>query len=240
MMARETRVAKSSQMAGTVTRVCRETIEGRYPFSAAALREVAVDDFARMFGPGGVIDGYFQRELAAVVDTSTGPWRLLPGAQGGLGGGGVLVQFERAAVVKDVFFRSGVGAPAITIVIKPVEMDATITNLVLDIDGQVIRYQHGPQVGYTVRWPGVRGSNQIRVTAEPIQRGNATDPVLEGPWALHRLFDRASIIPGASPERFRAVLDVGGRKAIFEVTTGSVKNPFALKEMREFSCPAGL
>lgn len=240
MMARETRVAKSSQMAGTVTRVCRETIEGRYPFSAAALREVAVDDFARMFGPGGVIDGYFQRELAAVVDTSTGPWRLLPGVQGGLGGGGVLVQFERAAVVKDVFFRSGVGAPAITIVIKPVEMDATITNLVLDIDGQVIRYQHGPQVGYTVRWPGVRGSNQIRVTAEPIQRGNATDPVLEGPWALHRLFDRASIIPGASPERFRAVLDVGGRKAIFEVTTGSVKNPFALKEMREFSCPAGL
>jgi type VI secretion system protein ImpL len=57
---------------------------------------------------------------------------------------------------------------------------------------------------------------------------------------LHRLFDNARIVPGGSPERFQATLNVGGRKVSFEVTAGSVKNPFALKEMREFSCPAGL
>ncbi len=57
---------------------------------------------------------------------------------------------------------------------------------------------------------------------------------------LHRLLDGAQIVPGGSPERFRVVLDIGGRKATFEVTAGSVKNPFALQEMRTFSCPAGL
>ncbi|MDR2624805.1 MAG: type VI secretion system membrane subunit TssM, partial [Zoogloeaceae bacterium] len=97
LVAREARAAKSTQMVGTVTRVCRETIEGRYPFVAGAKKEVASEDFTRMFGPGGIADSYFQRELAAVVDTSTSPWHLVPGARGGLGEGGVLGQFERAA-----------------------------------------------------------------------------------------------------------------------------------------------
>lgn len=240
LVARETRVAKSNQMVGTVTRACRESIEGRYPFAVSASREVAVGDFARMFGPGGVIDSYFQQELASAVDVSASPWRLRPGVQGGLGGGGALAQFERAAVIKDVFFRSGAGVPTVTLSIKPLEMDTTITNLVLDIDGQIIRYQHGPQVGHTVRWPGDRGSGQVRVAIEPVLEHMKSGLVLEGPWALHRLFDGGRIEPGASPEHFRVVLDVGGRKAAFEVRTSSVKNPFALAEMRQFACPAGL
>lgn len=240
LVAREARAAKSVQMVGTVTRACRETIEGRYPFRPGATREVASEDFARMFGPGGIADSYFQRELAAVVDTSASPWRLIPGARGGLGDGGVLGQFERAAVIKDVFFRSGGGAPAVTVLIKPLEMDATITQMQLDIDGQVVRYQHGPQVGHTVRWPGTRGSGQVRLSLEPALGAGTDGLVLEGPWALHRLFDKARIAPGNSPERFQATLDVGGRKVSFEVVAGSVKNPFALKEMREFACPAGL
>lgn len=239
MVARETRAAKSNEMVGTVTRACRETIQGRYPFAAAG-QEVQADDFARMFGPGGVIDSYFQRELGAAVDTSTSPWRLRPGAQGGLGEGGVLAQFERAAVIKDVFFRSGAGTPTVTLLIKPIEMDTTITNFVLDIDGQVIRYQHGPQVGHTVRWPGERGSRQVRVSVEPVLDDARSGLVLEGAWALHRLFDNARIVPGGSPEQFRAVLDVGGRKVELEVKASSVRNPFALQEMRQFTCPAGL
>jgi len=239
-VAREARVARSTQMVGTVTRACRETIAGRYPFSAEATREVASEDFARMFAPGGAIDSYFQRELAAVVDTSTSPWRLIPGARGDLGRAEALQQFERAAVIKDVFFRSGGGAPAVTVLIKPIEMDASITQMKLDIDGQVVSYRHGPQVGYTVRWPGTRGSRQVRLALEPALGGGADGLVLEGPWALHRLFDRASVTPGDSPERFVATLAVGGRSVKFEVVASSVKNPFALKEMREFTCPAGL
>ncbi len=240
LVAREARAAKSTQMVGTVTRTCRETIEGRYPFVAGAKQEVASEDFTRMFGPGGIADSYFQRELAAVVDISATPWRLVPGARGGLGEGGVLGQFERAAVIKEIFFRSGAGAPAVSVQLKPVEMDATITLMQLNIDGQVIRYQHGPQVSHAVRWPGTRGSGQIRLSLEPAMGGGADGLLLEGPWAMHRLFDNARIVPGSSSERFQATLNVGGRKVSFEVIAGSVKNPFALKEMREFSCPAGL
>jgi type VI secretion system protein ImpL len=64
--------------------------------------------------------------------------------------------------------------------------------------------------------------------------------VTDGPWALFRLFERVKIDPTSAPERFRATFDVDGRKAIFEVTTSSVRNPFRLRELNEFACPAGL
>ena len=240
LVARETRVAKSTQLVGTVTRSCRETIEGRYPFERSAAQEVAVNDFTRMFGPGGVLDHYFQTELVETVDTSSSPWKLRAGAQGGLGAGGALAQFERAAVIKEVFFRGGAGTPTLNIMIKPIVMDTTITNLSLDLDGQTIRYQHGPQVAYPVRWPGTRGSHQIRLALEPALPNQSAGLVLEGPWALHRLFDKAHIVAGDSPERFRATLDVGGRRVTLEVSAGSVKNPFALQELQTFRCPAGL
>jgi type VI secretion system protein ImpL len=34
--------------------------------------------------------------------------------------------------------------------------------------------------------------------------------------------------------------DVDGRKAVFEVTTNSVQNPFRLRELEQFSCPTRL
>lgn len=240
LVAREVRVAKGNELVGTVTRVCRETVEGRYPLARGAAKEVAIDDFTRMFGPGGRLDEYFQRELASAVDTSSSPWTLRAGAQGGLGGGASLAIFEKAHIIKDVFFRGGAGAPKVTVTLKPLVMDATITSLTLDIDGQVVRYQHGPQVAHTISWPGTRGSQQVRVSAEPPLAQGSSGMVKEGPWALHRLLDDAQIQPGASPERFTAVIDIGGRKASFEITASSVKNPFRLDELRSFSCPSGL
>jgi len=41
-------------------------------------------------------------------------------------------------------------------------------------------------------------------------------------------------------ERFQATGDIGERKVRFAVVAGSVKNPFTLKELREFACPTGL
>lgn len=207
----------------------------------SAKKEVAPGDFTLMFGPGGRIDEYFRKELASYVDVSTTPWRLREGARGGLdGGSSSIAAFEKAHIIRDVFFRGGGGAPKITISLKPVMMDSTISTMTLDVDGQLIRYQHGPQITHTVSWPGTRGSNQVRFSLEPpLPQGNS-GMVTEGAWALHRLFDAAQIQQGASPERFTADLEIGGRKVRFEITAASVKNPFRLAELNTFSCPAGL
>jgi type VI secretion system protein ImpL len=172
------------------------------------------------------------------VDISTNPWsfkRTVDGAPAG--GAAALLSFQRAQVVRDVFFRGGARSPQVGFSIKPIEMDAAITQLTLDVDGQVLRYQHGPQLSQTMNWPGPRGSNQVRLQLSP-QSPNSTGLLYEGPWALHRFFDKVQITPGASSERFIATMNIDGRKAVFEVIANSVQNPFALRSLGEFSCPS--
>ena len=68
-----------------------------------------------------------------------------------------LAQFERAHVIRNVFFVAGRG-PTLKVELRPVELDPSILQLNVDIDGQVLTYSHGPQVPRSVTWPGTAGS----------------------------------------------------------------------------------
>ena len=152
---------------------------------------------------------------------------------------GSLIQFQRAQVIRETFFPSGGNVPTLQVTFKPVEMDASISQFTLDVDGKVVSYAHGPLIPVPVTWPGPRGSNQVRLQVQPAgATGSGT--LTEGPWALMRLFDRVKLEPMGRPEQFRATFDFEGRKAVFEVTAASVRNPFRLRELAEFSCPNGL
>lgn len=221
---------------------CRQAITGRYPFDRNSTRDVTQDDFARLFAPNGLFDQFFQRHLVNFVDTSTRPWRFRELAGASMGAdAGTLAQFQRAAAIRDTYFRSGGTTPGLRLDFKPVEMDASITQFVLDVDGQLVRYSHGPQIPTSVQWPGPRGSTQVRVQLQPaLTGGGSSGMVAEGPWALFRLFDRVQMVQAGAPERFRVTFDIDGRKATFEVTASSVVNPFRLRDLSEFSCPGSL
>jgi type VI secretion system protein ImpL len=186
------------------------------------------------------MDQLFQQKLAPYVDTSSRPWKFRAVEGVPLGAdSGTLPQFQRAQAIRETFFPAG-NTASLRLQFKPLEMDAALKQFILDVDGQIVRYDHGPQVPSTVQWPGPRGSSQVRVQVSPPGAGNTFGAVYEGPWALLRLFDRVKVEPGDAPERFRATFDVDGRKAVFEITATSVRNPFRLRELNEFACPAGL
>lgn len=235
-----TRANLGQAIKSQISEFCQQAIAGRYPFERGSSRDVTQDDFARMFAPGGLMDQFFQQQLARFVDTSTRPWsfRQMEGASMGTDAG-TLMQFQRAAAIRDTFFRAGGNVPSLRLDFKPLEMDATITQFILDVDGQLVRYAHGPQIPATVQWPGPRGSSQVRITLAPVTNTDS-GAVAEGPWALFRLFDRMSIAGAGAPERFNVTFNVGGRKALFNVTASSVQNPFRLRELNEFACPGGL
>ncbi|MFT3858225.1 MAG: type VI secretion system membrane subunit TssM [Aquabacterium sp.] len=235
-----TRANLGQAIKAQISDFCQQAIAGRYPFVRSSGRDVTPEDFARMFAPGGLMDSFFQQQLARFVDTSTKPWsfRKLEGATMGTDTG-TLAQFQRAAAIRDTFFRAGGNAPSLRLDFKPFEMDVSITQFTLDVDGQLVRYAHGPQIPATVQWPGPRGSSLVRVSLAPPGPGDNAI-VTEGPWALFRLFDRMQLAAAGSPERFNVTFNVGGRKATFAVTSSSVQNPFKLPELSSFSCPGGL
>ncbi|MGB3069520.1 MAG: type VI secretion system membrane subunit TssM [Ottowia sp.] len=242
--AAQARVAERSNLSQDLKPVadfCAKAIAGRYPFSPTSTRDVLPEDLGQMFAPGGLMDDFFQKRLAALVDTSSRPWRYKPVAEQGAITTAALAQFERAARIREIFFRSGGRTPSIRLDFKPVEMDASITQFILDVDGQVVRYGHGPIVPMTIQWPGPKGSNQVRIQLNPPSpAGGASGMTTDGAWALFRVLDRSQLESGDAPEKFFVTFSVDGRKARFEVTTNSVQHPLRLREMREFSCPAGL
>ena len=219
---------------------CNQAVAGRYPLDRNSSRDATQADFAMLFGPGGKIDQLFQQKLAPYVDTTTRPWKFRAVEGTPLGGdSGTLPQFQRAQAIKETFFP-GSNTPSLRLDFKPIEMDTTIQQFILDVDGQIVRYSHGPQIPTSVQWPGPRGSSQVRVPLSPVSASGSSGLLNDGPWALFRRFDRVKIEKTNAPERFKATFEIEGRKAVFEVTASSVRNPFRLPELNEFRCPGGL
>ena len=232
----------SEEVRAQVGEFCNQAIARRYPMDKGATLDATPADFAQVFGPGGKFDHLVQDKLAPYIDTAARPsWRFKPVGGTPLGTDlGTLPQFQRAAVIRETFFPAG-NAVSIKLEFKPVDMDNELKSFILDVDGQLVRYVHGPQIPMQVTWPGPRGSTQVRVQVSPASANGMSGMTTEGPWALFRMFDKAERIePGNSPEKFRVTFNVDGRKAVFDVTTSSVRNPFILRELKDFSCPSSL
>ncbi|MBK7365821.1 MAG: type VI secretion system membrane subunit TssM [Nitrosomonas sp.] len=236
------REALVEPLRNTITKFCNDALTGRYPFTKKSNQDVTQDDFARLFKPGGIFDDFFQKNLAQSVDTSSQSWRFRKTDEAKSSGiSRHLEEFYRASVIRDVFFHDSNPTAKISIAFTPIDMDPTITQFTLDFDGQFVKYSHGPQVPITIQWPGPRGSSQVRIQVSPAASGsNKSGQTYNGPWALFRMFDDIQIIPSTQNEKFTAIFNIDGRKAQFEVTTNSVKNPFRLKELEQFKCPTKL
>jgi len=220
-----------------ITDFCQRSIANRYPFAAGSRADVLPDDFGQLFGNGGMLDEFYQRRLASLVDTGKPTWVYKPLADGSVPASpAALAEFQRAARIKDAFFRSGGKAPGFRLDIRAAELADGLKELTLDVDGQPLKFVAGSSAAVTVSWPSQRVASEIRVSTVP-----ATSPLsFEGPWALFRLFERFDVQPSDRPEKFSVLLNLDGKRARLDVTANSVLNPFRLREVRQFRCPGAL
>ena len=227
-----TRTSASASVKGGVGQTCAAVIAGRYPLSRRATQDVQPNDFAQVFAPGGLMDDTFQKNLAPFVDTSRPTWAPRPGPEGAAAGSpSDLAQFQRASVIRDAFFAPGSRAMKFDLIVRVVQLGGA-EKVDLDIDGQVITATPGNDGSKRISWPGVRGTNQVRLAV-----GNAAPLVTDGPWALHRLIDRGQVQGGTSPERVLVNFNADGRTVGIEFTAQSVRNPLRLPQLEGFGCP---
>ncbi|WP_090133935.1 type VI secretion system membrane subunit TssM [Kosakonia oryziphila] len=215
---------------------CRQAIAGRYPLVRSASSEATPDDLARMFAPGtGLMDTFFRDNLTNKVDTTQSTWRFMPGIDGKTlpGSEGLLVPFQQAQSIRDAFFANGSTTPSFRTTVRTVRMDNTILTMTLDVDGQILRYSHGPQAVQIVNWPGSGGTNQVRMQLG-LASGTTATLVTNGAWALNRFFDKARVSPGSSTLSRQATFTVDGHQVTLEFAPNSIRNPFQLPR---FACP---
>ncbi len=219
---------------------CTAILSGRYPHARAGSQEMSREDFARLFGSGGVIDGFFQRHLAPYVDTAARPWAFLrpDGSRGESGES--LQQIVRAQAVRDSYFRDGGRTLGTRLEWRLLELDAGAGQFLLDIDGQVMRFGRGQGAMQALQWPGpARGEGAARVQLQVMPTSGAGH-VFAGPWGLLRLIERVRVEPGSAPDRAVLLFDVEGRKARFEVRSPNGPNPLLRRELEQFQCPKRL
>lgn len=215
---------------------CRRTVANRYPIHAASGLDVLTDDFARFFGPNGLMDQFFNSRLAGIVDMGGTTWTLKPLADGTAAPSNPsLVQFQRAARIRDVFFAGN--KPNASFDVEMRLVNATNPNEVfyLENNGDLKMFSKQFQAEHRIQWGGQSPSATLRVRAS-----EGAYKTYNGPWALFRLFDSAQIQNTERPEKFKARFVLDGKQFDFEVLANSAFNPLRLNELRQFRCPGDL
>jgi type VI secretion system protein ImpL len=225
---------------GGPAELCPAVVNGHYPFAPAATEDVPIADFARLFAPGGALDGFVNTLLRRYVDTSGKVWRSISAdAATAPVSAADLAQFQRAATIRDAFFADGGTRPRVRLDITPVSADAATKQATLELDGTTIVYTHGAQRPTQVTWPSFSLQPTMRLVFDPPPVGRSGVVQETGPWALFRLFGRGRIQAQAgTTDRYTLTFQLGDRQAVFDVRVPASASPLAPGLLRDFSCPS--
>jgi type VI secretion system protein ImpL len=237
-----------------VTPLCQQIISNRYPFVRGSNQEVPLGDFAKLFSPNGILDKFFTQSLAPYADTSKPEWAWRKeNPVGSTLSPDTLKQFQRAAYIRDAFFQGGGNLPGVALAIQPPIVSGPGASAKLEVGGTVIASPNPqPSAGglfsrapppqpvtvtpTNVQWPGTSMRTAISVSDD----AGGQPSILErtGPWSLFRLLEAGSV--SARAETATATFIVAGRELKYQITTGSIKNPFDMSALRDFRCPSGM
>lgn len=216
----------------TITFTCQEKIATRFPFARDADREVTLDDFAKMFGPKGLIDQFVNEHVIAAADVSGPGWKwhqdstlarqLAPDA---------LANFERAAEIRDTFFSANPSSPGFSISVTPPPSVAAT----LDIDGTVITGQSGESAATSIQWPGVAETHRAAIDFAPAGRTPASIE-RTGVWSLYRLLEAGRTNGDGTVTTF----SLDGQDLRYRFNSSAPRNPLNLSRLRSFQCPDGV
>jgi type VI secretion system protein ImpL len=220
--------------------LCHRALDGRYPFVHGSTRDVAADDFGKLFAPGGLIDDFFQKNLAALVDTSAPVWQWRAGTPPAGMPRDALAQFQRAAQIRDAFFRDGGHDMSIRFRVKALSLDPAVAQVNLDIDGQQLALKADGVQSMLLQWPGSRNTGRASAQFDPPATAQGAALDASGPWALLHLLDAGRFEPTAQPDRYTLTLASAGRRAVLELDATSVVNPLRRAPLEQFRCPEHL
>jgi len=210
---------------------CHERVEGLFPMNPASPTDTKLEDFTRVFGPGGVFDTFYRENLAPLVDTTGSQWRWRDGAAAGPAA--MLQQFQRVQRIRDLYFAPGAKGPEARFSLLADSLDGSVARFTLNVDGQSFEYRYESPRSRPMTWPGSAGEAAFAFE----DRGGRPIPgtSFQGPWAWFRLLAQAQVERN-SDTRFKVTFGAGGKTMRVIMDAASVRNPFARNELAGFHC----
>ena len=166
-----------------------EYLAGRYPLAVNGIHEITPRQFTQFFGPGGLLQRFFENHLQAYVDTSTDQWQLkkvqgfvLPLKTG------VINSFVQGSDIQRILYADNIMHPSLDFDVQADGVDMQ-SELSLTVgDEQKMLSQNGVQTWQHFSWPGSRAGSDATLVLH-----NERDGILSvqkrGAWSWLHLLD---------------------------------------------------
>lgn len=223
---------------------CKGVVEEHYPFVAAARQDAPLVETLRVFGMGGVIDGFSQQHLLALLKTDGAAWHwrqddpvgstLSPASAD---------QLRRAAAIRDLL------AGGVPIKISVASFGSGVGVVEVASGGTSYRFTAASNAPKPLLWSASGGLPQaslVLYAPAPAKAAASADagPELarfeaEGPWALFRLVDKARV-QNAGPAAIKLGFGSGAQATTLAMALPGTSNPFGHGGLWSFRCPVTL
>ncbi len=227
----------NADLTSQVVSSCENIVSNRYPFANSPTRQVPLSEFAQLFAPDGILDRFFNANLAVHANMGAGDWTWREDSPlAGKMSLQTLRQFQRAARIRDAFFPGRSPTVALEVTVNQTAAHDRIKQSVLVVDDQPIQMRQAGNSPVTITWPGAGSNTSLQLLPEMNNR--ESQKVYQGPWAFMQF------LRDGNPRQVGDVMQVsyvlGGRNITYEIRVNSLVNPFNMSELREFRCPTGL
>lgn len=216
----------------------QQNLARHYPFSADSGRDVALQDFEHFFGPDGVLDTFYRDNLKLFLDEH--PEQVGDARRASLVRRDVLHSLEKAERIRRAYFTR-TGSLDVEFALEPLNLSANKRRSVVNLDGQLVEFSHGPRQSVPLVWPNtLRDSVESRITLVPIQVNRSPRSISEdGPWALFRLLDKADLT-GVSNSAVDVRFQVDDGEMKYRLHAASNTNPFTQQLLAGYRLPRSL
>jgi type VI secretion system protein ImpL len=215
---------------------CQSALTNRYPFDPASTIDVNVQDFTRLFGPGGLIDAFINNNLLTYIDTTSEPWKWRADFNGDPS---TLANFEKARHMRDGLFPSGQG-PVMNFTLEPKDLSPAVSRATLNLDGQILNYYNNATRPQPMTWPGKDGTGVVSLAYQPLDGSPEVVVNETGSWAWLRMLRAGHFAKTALPDAYNLRLGANNYYVDLELRASSVENPYTLEMFKGFTCPPNI
>ena len=225
---------------------CQRNIEPRYPFRAAG-EDAAMTDVVEFFHPqNGNLWRLYQAELRPFVEEGTDRWS--PKTWHGVGmtlSQEFLTALEQARLVSDGLFSKGASDLGVVFELYPHPPQGgasrTVSEILLELGGQTLRYRMEPQEWHELKWPGSAPISGAVLKVQVGTRWVTVAKEYKDWWGFFRLLNDGRLMAGPSDVQYRVQWDLqtGEERPIliqYDLRARSYKNPFRPGLFEKFRC----
>jgi len=214
----------------------QQRLAGRYPFVVKA-PDASLEDFEAFFGPKGRLQQFHDQYLEVFLKDN------LEALQAGLQGHSlirhdVIEQLELADRIRETFFDQR-GNLSVQFSIEALGLSANQRTSLLDLDGQLISYTHGPSQITGIVWPNTLGQHVRSNLTLLRQNGNSSSLEYRGPWSMFRLLSRGSL-NGRTATSVDLSFRTGDGVMRYRLNAEKAFNPITQQPFKGFRLPRGL